>query len=240
MNTHMYHNPILQDNLEKCRHYGMEVLTPATGYLACGDTGEGKMPEPEALFAAIEHAVSYEKDLAGLHILVTAGPTVEAIDPVRFISNHSTGKMGYAIAKQCMLRGAAVTLVSGPTNLTPPPYLDFVPITSAKEMFDEVTKRAPMQDILAYLGAHKKKGQFLCGFSMETQQMLENSRAKLKKKNLDMIVANNLKVSGAGFAGDTNVVTLITQEGETALPLMSKDEVAEKLLDAIIKKQPWE
>ena len=198
----------------------------ATGYLACGDTGEGKMPEPEALFAAIEHAVSYEKDLAGLHILVTAGPTVEAIDPVRFISNHSTGKMGYAIAKQCMLRGAAVTLVSGPTNLTPPPYLDFVPITSAKEMFDEVTKRAPMQDIiikaaavadyrpaeiasekvkksddalsislertddiLAYLGAHKKEGQFLCGFSMETQ--------------------------------------------------MSKDEVAEKLLDAIIKKQPW-
>ncbi len=277
MNTHMYHNPILQDNLEKCRHYGMEVLTPATGYLACGDTGEGKMPEPEALFAAIEHAVSYEKDLSDLHILVTAGPTVEAIDPVRFISNHSTGKMGYAIAKQCMLRGAAVTLVSGPTNLTPPPYLDFVPITSAKEMFDEVTKRAPMQDIiikaaavadyrpaeiasekvkksddalsislertddiLAYLGAHKKKGQFLCGFSMETQQMLENSRAKLKKKNLDMIVANNLKVSGAGFAGDTNVVTLITQEGETALPLMSKDEVAEKLLDAIIKKQPWE
>ena len=276
MNTHMYHNPILQDNLEKCRHYGMEVLAPATGYLACGDTGEGKMPEPEALFSAIEHAVSYEKDLSGLHILVTAGPTVEAIDPVRFISNHSTGKMGYAIAKQCMLRGAAVTLVSGPTNLTPPPYLDFVPITSAKEMFDEVTKRAPMQDIiikaaavadyrpaeiasekvkksddalsislertddiLAYLGAHKKKGQFLCGFSMETQQMLENSRAKLKKKNLDMIVANNLKVSGAGFAGDTNVVTLITQEGETALPLMSKDEVAEKLLDAIIVKKEF-
>lgn len=272
MNTHMYHNPILQDNLDICRHYGMEVLSPACGYLACGDTGEGKMPEPEALLAAIEHAIVFEKDMQGLKVLVTAGPTMEAIDPVRFISNHSTGKMGYAIARNCMLRGADVTLVSGPTDLDLPPYVTHVPIRSAKDMFDAVTAVSDAQDIiikaaavadyrpakisdekvkkadselsialertddiLKYLGAHKPAHQFLCGFSMETQNMLENSRAKLVKKQLDMIVANNLKVAGAGFGTDTNVVTLITKEQVVELPMMSKDEVAKALLDEILE-----
>lgn len=272
MNTHMYHNPVLQDNLEKCRHYGMEVITPATGYLACGDTGEGKMPEPEDLFAAIEHAVSCKKDMRGLKVLVTAGPTMEAIDPVRFISNHSTGKMGYAIAKQSMLRGADVTLVSGPVNVKVPPYLTCVPVRSAKDMFDAVTAVSDSQDIiikaaavadyrpasvasekvkkadgnlsiglertddiLKYLGEHKRAGQFLCGFSMETEHMLENSKAKLEKKNLDMIVANNLKVKGAGFGTDTNIVTLISKDSVTELPIMSKDAVAQKLLDTILE-----
>lgn len=272
MNTHMYHNPIVQDNLEKCRHYGMEVITPACGYLACGDTGDGKMPEPEALFSAIEHAIAFEKDMKGLKVLVTAGPTMEAIDPVRFISNHSTGKMGYAIARNCMLRGADVTLVSGPTNLEVPPYVTHAPIRSAKDMFDAVTAVSATQDIiikaaavadyrpatvasekvkksddnlsialertddiLKYLGEHKPDGQFLCGFSMETQNMLENSKAKLEKKNLDMIVANNLKVKGAGFGTDTNIVTLITKDSVTELPIMSKDEVAGALIDTILK-----
>lgn len=272
MNTHMYHNPIVQDNLDKCRHYGMEVITPACGYLACGDTGDGKMPEPEALFSAIEHAIAFEKDMKGLKVLVTAGPTMEAIDPVRFISNHSTGKMGYAIARNCMLRGADVTLVSGPTNLEVPPYVTYVPIQSAKDMFDAVTAVSATQDIvikaaavadyrpadiatekvkksddnlsialertddiLKYLGEHKPDGQFLCGFSMETQNMLENSKTKLKKKNLDMIVANNLKVKGAGFGTDTNIVTLITKDSATELPIMSKDEVAGALVDTILK-----
>lgn len=271
MNTHMYHNQIVQDNLEKCRGYGMEIITPATGYLACGDTGEGKMPEPEDLYAAIEHAVSHEKDMTGMKVVVTAGPTVEAIDPIRYISNRSTGKMGYAVARQCMLRGAEVTLVSGPAALKAPPYVTFIPVRSAGEMFEAVTaagadadiivKAAAVadyrpavvfseklkktdgdltlslertDDILQYLGAHKPAGQFLCGFSMETEHLLENSRAKLEKKNLDMIVANNLKMEGAGFGVETNIVTLITKEQEIELPLLSKDEVAEKMIDAIL------
>ncbi len=270
MNTHMYENPILQDNLKKCRHYGMEILTPAEGYLACGDTGAGKMPEPERLCQAIEHAISHEKDLAGKKILVTAGPTREAIDPVRYITNHSTGKMGYALAKQAMLRGADVTLVTGPVELTPPPYVHVVPVTSAKDMFDAVTSVSDEQDIiikaaavadyrpatvasekvkksdnalsialertddiLKYLGEHKKDSQFLCGFSMETEHMLENSRAKLVKKNLDMIAANNLKIKGAGFGTDTNIITLITPDGVTELPLMSKEAAADAILDQI-------
>lgn len=271
MNTRMYHNRIVQDNLEKCRRYGMEVLTPAAGYLACGDTGEGKMPEPETLYSAIEHAISHEKDMTQCRVLVTAGPTVESIDPVRFISNHSTGKMGYAIARACMLRGADVTLVSGPVSLTPPPYLTVLPVRSAKDMFEAVTGISASQDIiikaaavadyrpasiasekikksdaslsmplertddiLGYLGAHKQSGQFLCGFSMETEHMVENSRAKLKKKNLDMIVANNLKTQGAGFGTDTNIVTILTADSIVEFPVMSKDEVAEKLLDRIV------
>ena len=270
MNTHMYENPILQDNLKKCRHYSMESLTPAEGYLACGDTGAGKMPEPERLYQAIEHAISHEKDLAGKKILVTAGPTREAIDPVRYITNHSTGKMGYALAKQAMLRGADVTLVTGPVELTPPPYVHVVPVTSAKDMFDAVTAVSDEQDIiikaaavadyrpatvasekvkksddtlsialertddiLKYLGEHKKDSQFLCGFSMETEHMLENSRAKLVKKNLDMIAANNLKIKGAGFGTDTNIITLITPDGVTELPLMSKEAAADAILDQI-------
>ena len=271
MNTHMYENPILQDNLKKCRHYGMEILTPAEGYLACGDTGAGKMPEPERLYQAIERAISHEKDLAGKKILVTAGPTREAIDPVRYITNHSTGKMGYALAKQAMLRGADVTLVTGPVELTPPPYVHVVPVISAKDMFDAVTAVSDEQDIiikaaavadyrpatvasekvkksdnalsialertddiLKYLGEDKKDSQFLCGFSMETEHMLENSRAKLVKKNLDMIAANNLKIKGAGFGTDTNIITLITPDGVTELPLMSKEAAADAILDQIL------
>ena len=272
MNTRMYRNPILQDNLEKCRHYGMELLTPAAGYLACGDVGDGKMPEPEVLYDAVLHAVACRKDMRGLKVLVTAGPTLEAIDPVRFISNHSTGKMGYAIARQCMLRGAEVTLVSGPTRLSVPPYLTYVPVVSARDMFDAVTDIAPTQDIiikaaavadyrpasaaqekvkksedalslsltrtddiLGYLGQHKKNGQFLCGFSMETEHLVEHSRAKLERKNLDMIVANNLKTKGAGFGTDTNVVTLITKDSLTELPIMQEEEVARQLIDTILE-----
>lgn len=272
MNTHMYHNQIVQDNLEKCRGYGMEIITPATGYLACGDTGEGKMPEPEDLYAAIEHAVSHEKDMTGMKVVVTAGPTIEAVDPVRYISNHSTGKMGYAVARQCMLRGADVTLVSGPVALKVPPYVTCVPVRSAREMFEAVTAAGagadiiikaaavadyrpavvfseklkksdddltiPLErtdDILQHLGTHKPAGQFLCGFSMETEHLLENSRAKLEKKNLDMIVANNLKMAGAGFGTETNIVTLITKDKEIELPLLSKDEVAEKMIDVIME-----
>ena len=271
MNTRMYRNRIVQDNLDKCRHYGMEIITPATGYLACGDTGDGKMPEPETLLQALERTIAFPKDMSGLHVLVTAGPTLEAIDPVRFISNHSTGKMGYAIAKHCMLRGAAVTLVSGPTALPLPPYLTHIPVTTARDMFEAVTSVAPAQDIiikaaavadyrpaqaatekvkksgdalsiplmrtddiLQYLGEHKKDGQFLCGFSMETEHMLEHSRAKLERKHLDMIVANNLKVTGAGFGVDTNIVTLITRDSTTELPMMRKDEVARCLTDTIL------
>ena len=270
MNTRMFENPITQDNLAVCRRYGMEVIDPASGYLACGDTGAGKMPEPEVLLQYILKEIQYEKDLAGKKILVTAGPTREAIDPVRYITNHSTGKMGYAIAKTAALRGADVTLVSGPCELAPPPFVRVVPVESAKEMFDAVTslgegmdwiiKAAAVadyrpkyvnsektkktdgelsielertSDILKWLGEHKKPGQLLCGFSMETEHMLENSRAKLKKKNLDMIVANNLKVEGAGFGTDTNVVTLIQEGKETELPKMSKEEVAGRLLDEL-------
>ena len=270
MNTRMFENPITQDNLKICEHYGMEVISPASGYLACGDTGAGKMPEPEVLLQYILKEVQYEKDLKGKKILVTAGPTREAIDPVRYITNHSTGKMGYAIAKTAALRGADVTLVSGPAEVEPPMFVNFVPVVTAKDMFEAVTSRSDemdavikaaavadyrpkfvntektkkkdgdmaielerTDDILKWLGEHKKDSQFLCGFSMETEHMLENSRAKLKKKNLDMIVANNLKVAGAGFGTDTNVVTMIRGNKETELPIMSKEEVAGAILDEI-------
>ena len=270
MNTRMFENPITQDNLKICEHYGMEVISPASGYLACGDTGAGKMPEPEVLLQYILKEVQYKKDLKGKKILVTAGPTREAIDPVRYITNHSTGKMGYAIAKTAALRGADVTLVSGPAEVEPPMFVNFVPVVTAKDMFEAVTSRSDemdavikaaavadyrpkfvntektkkkdgdmaielerTDDILKWLGEHKKDSQFLCGFSMETEHMLENSRAKLKKKNLDMIVANNLKVAGAGFGTDTNVVTMIRENKETELPIMSKEEVAGAILDEI-------
>ena len=272
MNTGMYENPVTQDNLETLRKYGMEVITPASGRLACGDTGAGKMPEPENLFEHIVRACAFEKDMKGLKVLVTAGPTQEAIDPVRYITNHSSGKMGYSIAKACMLRGADVTLVTGKTSIKPPMFTNVVPVVSAKDMYEAVTSRRdemdiiiksaavadyrPMNvatekvkkkdgdmaiplertdDILKHLGENKKDGQFLCGFSMETENMLENSQNKLVKKNLDMIVANNLKVEGAGFQGDTNIVTLITADSVKELPLMNKEEVAFKLLDEILK-----
>lgn len=271
MNTNMFENPIVQENLKILEHYGYEVIQPASGYLACGDTGAGKMPEPQTLLAYIEKEIACKKDLKGKKILVTAGPTQEAIDPVRYITNHSSGKMGYSIAKAAMLRGADVTLVSGRTAIEPPMFVEVVPIVTAKEMFDAVTSVSDEQDIiikaaavadyrpavvssekvkkkdgemsialertddiLKYLGEHKKENQFLCGFSMETQNMVSNSRAKLEKKNLDMIAANNVKEKGAGFQGDTNVLTLITQEEETSLPLMSKEDAANQLLDKIL------
>ena len=272
MNTNMYENPIVQDNLKILQVYGYGVVDPAVGYLACGDTGAGKMPEPEVLLQYILKEVQYEKDLKGKKILVTAGPTREAIDPVRYITNHSTGKMGYAIAKTAALRGAEVTLVSGPAEVEPPMFVNFVPVVTAKDMFEAVTSRSDemdavikaaavadyrpkfvntektkkkdgdmaielerTDDILKWLGEHKKDSQFLCGFSMETEHMLENSRAKLKKKNLDMIVANNLKVAGAGFGTDTNVVTMIRENREIELPIMSKEEVAGAILDEIFE-----
>lgn len=271
MNTAMYENPVVQDNIRKLKNYGYEVITPASGYLACGDTGAGKMPEPETLLEYILKETAFQKDLAGKKLLVTAGPTQEAIDPVRCLTNHSSGKMGYAIAKMAMLRGAEVTLVSGPTAIEPPLFVKVVPVTSARDMFEAVTGLSDEQDIiikaaavadyrpkqvsedkvkkkddqasielertddiLKYLGQHKKQGQFLCGFSMETRDMLRNSRAKLEKKNLDMVAANNLKVEGAGFQGDTNVLTLITQDEEVSLPLMSKEDAALKILDKIL------
>ena len=272
MNTNMFENPIVQDNLKTLEHYGYEVIQPASGYLACGDTGAGKMPEPETLLAYIEKEIAREKDLQGKKILVTAGPTQEAIDPVRYITNHSSGKMGYAIAKAAMLRGAEVTLVSGRTVIEAPLFVNVVPIVTAKDMFEAVTgisneqdiiikaaavadyrpavvssekvkkKEGQMsielertEDILKYLGENKREGQFLCGFSMETQNMISNSRAKLERKNLDMVAANNVKEAGAGFQGDTNVLTLITQKEETSLPLMSKEDAANKLLDKILE-----
>ena len=271
MNTAMYENPVVQDNIRKLQTYGYEVITPASGYLACGDTGAGKMPEPETLLEYILKEAAFQKDLAGKKLLVTAGPTQEAIDPVRCLTNHSSGKMGYAIAKMAMLRGAEVTLVSGPTAIEPPLFVKVVPVTSARDMFEAVTGLSDEQDIiikaaavadyrpkqvsedkvkkkddqasielertddiLKYLGQHKKQGQFLCGFSMETRDMLRNSRAKLEKKNLDMVAANNLMVEGAGFQGDTNVQTLITQDEEVSLPLMSKEDAALKILDKIL------
>ena len=270
MNTRMYQNPIVQDNMEALTRYGMEVITPASGYLACGDTGEGKMPEPEVLYEYIVKALT-PKDMAGEKVLVTAGPTQERIDPVRYISNHSTGKMGYAIARAAMLRGAEVTLISGKVDLQPPMGVRVVPVLSAADMAQAVKDAADEQDIiikaaavadyrpsvtadeklkkkdeeltialertediLAYLGAHRREGQFLCGFSMETEHMVENSRAKLEKKNIDMIVANNLKQEGAGFGTDTNVVTFLTKDETVELPLMSKEEVADRLLDHIM------
>ena len=271
MNTNMFENPVVQDNLKILEHYGYEVIAPANGYLACGDTGAGKMPEPETLLAYIERETACEKDLKGKKILVTAGPTQEAVDPVRYITNHSSGKMGYAIAKTAMLRGADVTLVSGRTAIEPPMFVNLVPVVTAKDMYEAVTSISDEQDIiikaaavadyrpanvsdekvkksegqmsielertddiLKYLGEHKPTGQFLCGFSMETQNVIENSRAKLVKKNLDMVAANNVKVEGAGFQGDTNVLTLITREEEISLPLMTKEGAAGRLLDKIL------
>ena len=271
MNTNMFENPVVQDNLKILEHYGYEVIAPASGYLACGDTGAGKMPEPETLLAYIERETACEKDLKGKKILVTAGPTQESIDPVRYITNHSSGKMGYAIAKAAMLRGADVTLVSGRTAIEPPMFVNLVPVVTAKDMYEVVTSVSDEQDIiikaaavadyrpakvsdekvkksdgqmsielertddiLKYLGEHKREGQFLCGFSMETQNVIGNSRAKLTKKTLDMVAANNVKVEGAGFQGDTNVLTLITQDEEVSLPLMSKEDAALKILDKIL------
>ena len=271
MNTNMFENPIVQDNLKTLEHYGYEVIDPAVGYLACGDTGAGKMPEPETLLNYILRECACEKDMKGLKVLVTAGPTQEAIDPVRYITNHSSGKMGYAIAKMAMLRGADVTLVSGRTALAPPPFVKVVPVVTARDMYEAVTSVGQEQDIiikaaavadyrpasvsdekikkkdddmsialertddiLKYLGEHKPEGQFLCGFSMETENMIGNSRVKLTRKNLDMVAANNVKMAGAGFQGDTNVLTLITQDEEVSLPLMSKEDAAGKILDKIL------
>ena len=271
MNTNMFENPIVQDNLKTLEHYGYEVIDPAVGYLACGDTGAGKMPEPETLLNYILRECACEKDMKGLKVLVTAGPTQEAIDPVRYITNHSSGKMGYAIAKMAMLRGADVTLVSGRTALAPPPFVKVVPVVTARDMYEAVTSVSQEQDIiikaaavadyrpasvsdekikkkdddmsialertddiLKYLGEHKPEGQFLCGFSMETENMIGNSRVKLTRKNLDMVAANNVKMAGAGFQGDTNVLTLITQDEEVSLPLMSKEDAAVKILDKIL------
>ena len=272
MNTNMFENPIVQDNLKILAGYGYSVIDPAVGHLACGDTGAGKMPEPETLLSYILQEIGAAKDLRGKKVLVTAGPTQEPIDPVRYITNHSSGKMGYAIAKAAMLRGAEVTLVSGPVAIKPPAFVKLIPVVTAQDMYEAVTSISDSQhiiikaaavadycpvtvsedklkkqddqmsiplkrtrDILKYLGEHKVPGQFLCGFSMETRDMLSNSRAKLKKKNLDMVAANNVKVAGAGFQGDTNVLTLITQDEEVSLPLMSKEDAAGKILDKILE-----
>lgn len=271
MNTNMYENPVVQDNLKILEHYGFGVIDPAVGYLACGDTGAGKMPEPEVLLQYILREIAREKDLAGRKLLVTAGPTQESIDPVRYITNHSSGKMGYAVARAAMLRGAEVTLVTGPCAIDPPPFIKTVPVITARDMFEAVTSVSEEQDIiikaaavadyrpihvadekmkkhdsemnielektddiLKYLGEHRRPEQFLCGFSMETQNMIGNSRAKLQKKHLDMVAANNLKVAGAGFQGDTNVLTLITQNEEVSLKLMSKEDAANVILDKIL------
>ena len=272
MNTNMYHNPVLQDNLKKLEGYGFTVIAPEKGLLACRDIGDGKMPSEDVLVGHILREIAHEKDLAGMKVIVTAGPTQESVDPVRYITNHSTGKMGYELAKAAMLRGAEVTLVSGVTNLEPPMFVDYVQVKSAGDMFeamksrfldndiiikaaavadykpksysDEKTKKKDgemsieldrTQDILKYLGEHRREGQFYCGFSMETQNMLENSRVKLDKKNIDMVVANNLKIAGSGFGTDTNVVTMISKEEEIQLELLSKAEVAHKILDEILK-----
>ena len=273
MNTKMYENPVTQDNLNILRRYGWEVVEPASGYLACGAVGKGKLPEPEALLQVILHDLAHEKDMVGKKVLVTAGPTQEALDPVRCLTNHSSGKMGYAIAQAAARRGAQVTLVSGPVALKRLPYVETVDVVSAQEMFEAVTARAaeqdiiikaaavadyrPMvvaedkmkksddalsiplertQDILGWLGQHRQPGQFLCGFSMETQNMVENSRKKLEKKRVDMIAANNLKVEGAGFCVDTNLLTLITKDGLDELPMVTKEAAADLLLDSILKR----
>ena len=270
MNTNMYENPIVQANLKKLKEFGMEVIEPASGMLACRVEGKGKLPSEEVLLEYILREIQFEKDMTGKKVLVTAGATQEAIDPVRYITNHSTGKMGYALAKIAMRRGADVTLITAPTNLPAPLFADVVPVVSAQEMFDAVKERAPQMDIiikaaavadytpvsvsdekikkkdgdlslpmrrttdiLAYLGEHRKPGQFICGFSMETENLVENSKKKLQKKNADLIVANNLRDEGAGFGTDTNVVTLVMEEGIVELPCMSKEQVAEAVLDAI-------
>lgn len=274
MNTAMYENPALQNNLNTLRSYGYEIIEPASGHLACGDTGRGKMPEPEVLLSYILKEIACKKDLSGKKVLVTAGPTQEAIDPVRVITNHSTGRMGYALARAAMLRGADVTLVSGPVSLAPPPFVTVVPVRSADDMFRAVTAVSDQQDIiikaaavadytpvfvsgekvkkkdgdmniplkrtediLKYLGGHRREGQFLCGFSMETEHMIENSQKKLFSKHVDMIAANNLKTAGAGFGTDTNVVTLITRDNIEELPIMTKDETAHVILDRILHAQ---
>lgn len=271
MNTQMFENPIVQDNLKKLEHYGMAVIQPEVGLLACKDVGAGKMPSEQVLLDYIYREIRCEKDLMGKKVLVTAGPTRESIDPVRFISNHSTGKMGYAIARNAMERGAEVTLITGPVSIAPPPFVTVIPVVSAADMFqavkehssaaDIVIKAAAVADytpetvaeekikkqdsdtglslkrtidILKWLGEHRRQGQFLCGFSMETENLLENSRRKLESKGIDMVVANNLKVAGAGFGGNTNVVTIITKDDTKELPLLSKEAVAEKILDNII------
>ena len=271
MNTNMYENPVTQDNLDTLRHYGWEVIAPASGRLACGAVGPGKLPEPETLLQYVLYHLALSHDLEGKRILISAGPTQEALDPVRYLTNHSTGKMGYALARMAMLRGAEVTLVSGPVSIAPPPFVRLVPIVSAQDMFEAVTAHAPQsdlifmaaavadytpvqyaddkikkhdadmqiplkrtQDILGYLGEHRKENQIICGFSMETRDMLENSRAKLQKKRVDMICANNLKVPGAGFGVDTNVITMITQTETTELPLLSKDAAANAILDKAV------
>ncbi len=273
MNTEMFLNPVVQDNLRILENYGYEIIQPAEGFLACGDIGPGKMPEPEVLYEYICREVAYEKDMIGKKVLITAGPTREAIDPVRFITNHSSGKMGYALARVCAARGAEVTLVTGPTNIPKPRFAKIVPVVSAKEMFEAVKEEAQKadivfkaaavadyrprhvsenkvkksddelflemertDDILLYLGQNKKDGQFLCGFSMETQDLVENSKKKLEKKNLDMVAANNLKVEGAGFQGDTNCMTLITKETVIELPLLSKEETAARIIDQVLER----
>ena len=273
MNTAMLENPITQDNLATLKKYGFGIIEPSVGMLACKDVGKGKLPDPEVLLDYIAMELAREKTLAGVRVTVTAGPTQESLDPVRYLTNHSSGKMGYAIAKVCSMRGAEVTLVSGKTAIKPPLFVDVVPVTTAREMYEAVTGRSDRQDIvikaaavadyrpktiseqkvkktdgelsiemertddiLKYLGEHKRANQFLCGFSMETEHMLENSRKKLKKKNLDMIVANNVKVEGAGFAGDTNIVTLITGDDETQLPLLSKEETAVEIMNKILEQ----
>ena len=272
MNTNMYDNAIVQDNIKKLAHYGMEIIEPDSGYLACGDTGAGKMPSEQVLLNYILRTIAKDKDMAGIKLTVTAGPTREKLDPVRFLSNNSTGKMGYAIAKMAMLRGADVTLISGKVSLEPVPFVKMVDIVSAEDMYNAVIKSAkdadiiikaaavadyrpsdvseekikkkdgdmsiPLErtkDIIGTLGSNKRDGLFLCGFSMETEHMLDNSKVKLTKKNLDMIVANNVKVAGAGFGTDTNVVTVITKDADEELPMMSKEEVADALLDRIMK-----
>jgi phosphopantothenoylcysteine decarboxylase/phosphopantothenate--cysteine ligase len=272
MNTNMYENPVTQDNLQLLRKYGWEVIEPASGRLACGTTGKGKMPEPEDLLQHILRHLAMEHDLAGKKVLVTAGPTQEALDPVRYLTNYSTGKMGYALAKAAMLRGAEVTLVSGQTAIAPPPFVNFVPVKSAQDMFEAVADLAetsdfifkaaavadytpaqyadnkikkkdgdlsiPLkrtQDILKYLGEHRRAGQVICGFSMETENMMANSRAKLEKKNVDMICANNLKQEGAGFGVDTNVITVITKDNTVSLPLQSKEAAANAILNEALK-----
>ncbi len=274
MNTNMYHNPVVQDNLKKLEGYDYTIIQPESGMLACRDQGDGKMPKEEVLVSYILREIAFEKDLSGKKVLVTAGPTQESIDPVRYITNHSTGKMGYEVAKAAMLRGADVTLVSGVTALEPPMFVDYVPVVSAADMFeamkarfldaDIIIKSAAVadykpktvaddkmkkkdgemsieldrtQDILKYLGEHRREGQFYCGFSMETQNMLENSRIKLDKKNIDLVIANNLKIAGSGFGTDTNVVTMISKQEEIQLELLTKEEVAHKILDEILKLQ---
>ena len=272
MNTRMYENPVTQDNMDLLRKYGFRIIEPAVGHLACGDTGAGKLPPETLLLECILDEIAMEKDMKGLHVLITAGPTMEAIDPVRFISNHSTGKMGYALARVYRRRGAEVTLVSGKTNLEAPYGVTLVPVTSAQDMFEAVSSRAKEQDliikaaavadyrpvtvaenkikkspgdmsialerttdILAWLGEHRQEGQVLCGFAMETEHMVEHAKEKLTRKHVDMIAANNVKVAGAGFGTDTNVVTLITEDGVEELAKMSKEEVASRIVDALLR-----